>query len=123
LIDIHGSANRFLEGRKESTPPNIFSLSPCLFAVPAAGGAAPEAKTEEAKEPEKTAFTVVLEKFDAAKKIGVIKEIRTITSLGLKEAKELVEGAPKSVKEGVNKEEAEKIIKALQAAGGTAKME
>jgi len=65
---------------------------------------------------EKTEFTVVLT--DAgANKIGVIKEVRAVTSLGLKEAKDLVEGAPKNVKEGVNKEEADKIKKQLEAAG------
>ena len=79
-----------------------------VAAAPAAGGAAPAE--------EKTEFTVVLSN-SGANKINVIKEIRTITGLGLKEAKDLVEGAPKTVKEGVNKEEAEKIKKALEAAG------
>ena len=78
-------------------------------AGPAAAAAPAEAKTE---------FTVVL---TAAgdKKINVIKEVRTITGLGLKEAKDLVEGAPKTVKEGVNKEESEKIKKMLVDAGAT----
>jgi large subunit ribosomal protein L7/L12 len=80
----------------------------------AAGGGA--AKAEE--KPAQTEFTVVL---TAAgdKKINVIKEVRAITSLGLKEAKDLVEGAPKTVKEGVNKDEAEKIKKQLVDAGAT----
>lgn len=79
-------------------------------AVAAAGGAA-AAPTEE-----KTEFTVVLQ--DAgANKINVIKEVRALTGLGLKEAKDLVEGAPKSVKEGVTKDEAEKMKKTLEAAG------
>ncbi|OGQ48581.1 MAG: 50S ribosomal protein L7/L12 [Deltaproteobacteria bacterium RIFCSPLOWO2_02_FULL_46_8] len=65
---------------------------------------------------EQTEFTVVL-KEAGANKIGVIKEVRAITNLGLKEAKDLVEGAPKTVKEGVNKEEAAKIKKQLEAAG------
>ena len=77
----------------------------------AAAAAAPAAAAEE-----QTEFTVVLA--DAgANKINVIKEVRAITGLGLKEAKDLVEGAPKSVKEGVNKEEAEKIKKLLVDAG------
>src|SRR5215831_13422061 len=77
--------------------------------VGAAGGPAPaEAKTE---------FDVVLEGFDAAKKIGVIKVIRALTNLGLKEAKDLVEGAPGKVKEGVSKEDAEKAKKELEEAG------
>lgn len=65
---------------------------------------------------EQTEFTVVL-KEAGANKIGVIKEVRAITNLGLKEAKDLVEGAPKTVKEGVNKDEAAKIKKQLEAAG------
>ncbi len=65
---------------------------------------------------EKTEFTVVLAKA-GDKKINVIKEIRTITGLGLKEAKDLVEGAPKTVKEGINKDEAEKIRKVLEENG------
>ena len=69
-----------------------------------------------AVEEEKTSFSVVL-KEAGANKINVIKEVRAVTNLGLKEAKDLVEAAPKNVKEGVNKEEAEKIKKALEAAG------
>ena len=76
------------------------------------GGAAAAAPAAEAK----TEFTVVL-KEAGANKIGVIKEVRAITGLGLKEAKDLVEGAPKPVKEGVNKAEAEEIKKKLEAAG------
>lgn len=76
------------------------------------GGAAPGAAAAE----EKTEFTVVL-KESGSNKIGVIKEIRALTSLGLKEAKDLVEGAPKTVKEGAGKEEAEKMKKQLEAAG------
>ena len=80
-----------------------------VAAAPAAGGAAAAAE-------EKTEFTVELT--DAgAQKIGVIKEVRAITGLGLKEAKDLVEGAPKPVKENVAKDEAEKIQKQLEAAG------
>ena len=70
---------------------------------------------------EKTEFNVILTAA-GAQKINVIKEVRAITSLGLKEAKDLVEGAPKAVKEGVNKEEAEKIKKQLEAAGATVEL-
>lgn len=84
-------------------------------AAPVAMAAAPGAGGAAAAE-EKTEFTVVLA--DAgANKINVIKEVRTLTGLGLKEAKDLVEGAPKAVKEGVSKEEAEKIKEALTKAG------
>lgn len=79
-------------------------------AVAAVGGVA------AAPAEEQTEFTVVL-KEAGANKIGVIKELRALTNLGLKEAKDLVEGAPKTVKEGANKEEAEKIKKQLEAAG------
>jgi len=82
-----------------------------MMAAPAAGAAAPAAAAEE-----QTEFTVVLAAF-GDNKIGVIKEVRAITGLGLKEAKDLVEGAPKPVKEGVNKEDAAKFKKQLEAAG------
>ena len=81
-----------------------------VAAAPAGGaGAAPAAEA-------KTTFDVIL-KEAGANKIGVIKEVRAVTSLGLKEAKDLVEGAPKTVKEGVTKEEAEEVKKKLEAAG------
>jgi len=82
-----------------------------VAAAPAGGGAAAAAPVEE-----KTEFTVVLSAV-GDKKIEVIKEVRAITALGLKEAKDLVEGAPKPVKEGVGKEEAEKIKAALEKVG------
>ncbi|MDL5050064.1 50S ribosomal protein L7/L12 [Oscillatoria amoena NRMC-F 0135] len=82
-----------------------------VAAAPAAGGAAGGAAAEE-----KTSFNVVL-KEAGANKINVIKEVRAVTGLGLKEAKDLVEGAPKPIKEGVNKEEAEDIKKKVEAAG------
>ena len=81
-----------------------------------AAGAAPAAVVEE-----KSEFNVILTAV-GAQKINVIKEVRAITSLGLKEAKDLVEGAPKAVKEGVNKDEAEKIKKQLEAAGATVEL-
>jgi large subunit ribosomal protein L7/L12 len=89
----------------------------------AAGGAimmAPAADAGEAAE-EKTSFDVVLKSF-GDKKIQVIKEVRALTSLGLKEAKDLVEGAPKVVKEGVSKEEGEEIKKKLEEAGATVEL-
>ena len=86
-------------------------------AAPAAAAAAPAAAAvAAAPAEEKTEFTVVLLE-SGPNKIGAIKEVRAITGLGLKEAKDLVEGAPKPVKEGVNKAEAEEIKKKLEAAG------
>ncbi len=86
------------------------SAAPVAVAAPAAGGAAAAAAEE------KTEFDVILKAYPEAKKLGVIKAVRSITGLGLKEAKELVEGAPKAVKEGVSKEEADKIAEELKAA-------
>ena len=86
-------------------------------AVAAAGGGDAGAAAEE-----KTEFTVVL-KAAGEKKINVIKEVRAITGLGLKEAKDLVEGAPKSVKEGASKDDAEKFKKQLEEAGATVELQ
>ncbi len=91
------------------------SAAAAAAAGPAAG-AAPAAAAEE-----KTEFTVVL-LAAGANKIGAIKEVRAITGLGLTEAKDLVEGAPKPVKEGINKAEAEEIKKKLEAAGATVEL-
>ena len=90
-------------------------------AAPVAVAAAPAAGGGEAAAEEKDSFTVVL---TAAgdKKINVIKEVRTITGLGLKEAKDLVEGAPKDVKEGASKDEAAEIKEKLEAAGATVEL-
>ena len=84
-----------------------------VAAGPAAGAAAGGAE-------EQTEFTVTLESFDAAKKIPVIKAVREITGLGLGEAKALVEGAPKVLKEGVSKADADEMIKKIEEAGGKA---
>jgi large subunit ribosomal protein L7/L12 len=91
----------------------VSAAAPMAMAMPAAGGgAAAEAAIE------KTEFNVILAAA-GEKKINVIKEVRAITGLGLKEAKDLVEAAPKAVKEGVNKDEAAKIKKQLEEAGAT----
>ena len=89
-----------------------FGVSAAAMAAPAAGGAATGAAAEE-----KTEFDVVLASFDAAAKIKVIKVVREITGLGLGEAKAVVEGAPKAIKEGVSKDEAEELKKKLEEAG------
>ncbi|MGH6734830.1 MAG: 50S ribosomal protein L7/L12 [Methyloceanibacter sp.] len=86
-------------------------------AMMAAAGGSGEAAVAE----EKTEFDVILTAA-GAQKINVIKEVRAVTSLGLKEAKDLVEGAPKPVKEGVSKDEAEKVKKQLEAAGATVEL-
>jgi large subunit ribosomal protein L7/L12 len=92
----------------------VSAAAPVAVAAPAAGGGAAAAAPAE----EQTEFTVILTKA-GDKKINVIKEVRAITALGLKEAKDLVEGAPKTVKEGVNKDEAAKLKKQLEDQGAT----
>lgn len=93
---------------------DVTAAAPAAVAVAAAPGADAAAAAEE----EKSEFDVVLEAA-GDKKIGVIKEVRALTSLGLKEAKELVDGAPKAVLEGANKEAAEKAKEQLEGAGAT----
>ncbi len=92
----------------------VSAAAPVAVAAPAAAGAAAAAEAVE----EKTEFDVILAVI-GEKKINVIKEVRAITGLGLKEAKDLVEAAPKPVKEGVKKEEAQEIKKKLEEAGAT----
>ena len=99
----------------------VSAAAPVAVAVAGAAPAGGAAGGEAAEE--KTEFTVVLKAYDDTKKIAVIKEVRAVTGLGLKEAKDLVEGAPKTLKEGVNKEEAEKIKKAVTDAGGTVEVQ
>ena len=91
----------------------VSAAAPAAVAAAPAGGGAAAAPVEE-----QTEFTVILAKA-GEKKINVIKEVRTITGLGLKEAKDLVEGAPKPVKEGVNKDDAAKFRKMLEEQGAT----
>ena len=90
-----------------------FGVSAAPVAAVAVGGAAPAAAAEE-----KTEFDVILASF-GGNKLAVIKAVREITGLGLKEAKDLVEGAPKAIKEGVSKEESENLKKALEDVGAT----
>ena len=93
----------------------VSAAAAVAVAGPAAGGAAAPAAEEQ------TEFDVILTN-DGGKKINVIKEVRAITGLGLGEAKTLVESAPKALKEGVNKDEAEKIKKQIEEAGGTVEL-
>jgi large subunit ribosomal protein L7/L12 len=93
----------------------VSAAAPVAFAAaPAAGGDGAGAEVEE-----QTEFTVVLKSFEDGKKIPVIKEVRAITGLGLKEAKELVEAGDRAVKEAISKEEAQKIKEQLETAGAT----
>ena len=98
----------------------ISAASVAVAAAPAAASAAAAAPAVE--EEEQTEFTVVLKDF-GANKINVIKAVREVTTLGLKEAKDLVEGVPANVKEGIPKSEAENVVKKLQEAGATVEMQ
>ena len=91
----------------------VSAAAAVAVAAPVAGGAAEESSSEE-----QTEFDVILSSF-GEKKVGVIKTVRALTGLGLKEAKDLVESAPAPIKEGVNKDEAEDVKKQLEEAGGS----
>jgi large subunit ribosomal protein L7/L12 len=96
----------------------VSAAAPVAVAVAGApAGAAPAAVGEQ------TEFTVVLKAYEDTKKIAVIKEVRAVTGLGLKEAKDLVEGAPKPLKENITKDEAAKIKDSITAAGGTVEIQ
>jgi large subunit ribosomal protein L7/L12 len=105
-------ASQLVKGIEEAF--GVSAAAAAVAAAPAAGGGAAAAAPAE----EKTEFTVVLTAA-GANKINVIKAVREVTSLGLKEAKDLVDGAPKPIKEGVNKDEAEAIRKKFTEAGAT----
>ena len=96
----------------------VSAAAPVAVAAVAAGAAPAAAAAEE-----QTEFNVILKAFDETKKIAVIKEVRVVTGLGLKEAKDLVEGAPKPLKEGVSKEDAAKIKDQITASGGTVEIQ
>jgi large subunit ribosomal protein L7/L12 len=106
--------NEFVKAFEETFEVTAAAPAAVAVAAPAAGGAGGDAAAEE----EKDEFDVILEAA-GEKKIQVIKEVRALTSLGLKEAKDLVDGAPKPVLEGANKETAEKAKAALEGAGAT----
>jgi len=106
-------ASELVKGLEETFGVSAAAASVAVAAAPAAGGGGAAAPVEE-----KTEFNVILTAV-GGNKIGVIKVVREVTSLGLKEAKDLVEGAPKAVKEGVSKDEAENIKKKFAEAGAT----
>eukprot|EP00249_Psilotum_nudum_P016274 c25756_g1_i1 orf=483-1229(-) len=125
LTLLEASDLSFLLKRKLGLPDGVMpyyggGVMPGM-AMPQSG--ASTAPATEDKKPEKSSFDVKIEKYEASSKIKVIKEVRAITSLGLKEAKELVEKPPAILKKGVSKEEAEQIIEKLKAVGATVIME
>lgn len=108
--------NKLVKGIEEKFGVSAAAMTPVVGAVPGAGGAAAAPAAEE-----RTEFSVILVGV-GEKKIQVIKEVRAITGLGLKEAKDLVDGAPKPVKEGISKAEAAEIKAKLEAAGATVEL-
>jgi large subunit ribosomal protein L7/L12 len=94
----------------------VFGVDTSISVAAAAGPAVAAAPAEAAEE--KTAFDVVLDSVPADKKIAILKIVRNVTGLGLKESKEIVDNAPKTIKEGASKEESESIKKEVEAAGG-----
>jgi large subunit ribosomal protein L7/L12 len=108
--------NKLVKGIEEKFGVSAAAMMPVAAAGPGAGAAAAAPAAEE-----KTEFSVILASI-GEKKIQVIKEVRAITGLGLKEAKDLVDGAPKPVKEGISKAEAEEIKSKLEASGATVEL-
>lgn len=127
LLEVADLSNLLGNKLQMKDMPMVFPMMPGMgFSLPGMGGAGggAAAPAAEEKKEEKTAFDLKLEAgFDAAAKIKVIKEVRSFTDLGLKEAKELVEKAPAVLKQGVTKEEAEKIIEKMKAIGAKVVME
>jgi large subunit ribosomal protein L7/L12 len=110
-------ASQLVKGLEEAFGVSAAAAAPVVMAGGAGGGGAAAAPAEE-----KTEFTVVLAGIGSANKINVIKVVREVTSLGLKEAKDLVDGAPKTLKEGVSKDEAEAIKKKFADAGAAVEL-
>lgn len=108
--------SKLVKGIEEKFGVSAAAMAPVAVAAPGAGGAAAAPAAEE-----KTEFSVILTGV-GEKKIQVIKEVRALTGLGLKEAKDLVDGAPKPVKEGISKAEAQEIKGKLEAAGATVEL-
>ena len=118
-------ASELSEALKDKLGVSGAMMMPAMGAMPAAAApaAAAAAPAEEEVKAEQTSFTVKLEGFDAASKIKVIKEVRAITGLGLKEAKDLVENSPKELKADIKKEEADKLKEKLEAVGAKVAIE
>lgn len=121
VLEVSDVADLLKKKLKISNMPMMgFGMVP---GMPTQGAGRGSASQEQEKKPEKMTFDVKLEKYDAASKIKIIKEVRAFTTLGLKEAKELVEKIPATLKTGVSKEEASDIVAKLKALGATVAME
>lgn len=122
LVEVAELSSIMMKKMGMKEPPVVGVMKPGAAGLAGLATKAPTAAKEE-KKPEKTVFELKLESYDAASKIKIIKEIRSFTDLGLKEAKDLVEKTPAVFKKGVSKEEAEQIIDKIKAVGGKVVME
>lgn len=122
LVEVAELSSILMKKMGMKEPPVVGVMKPGAAGFAGVTTKAPAAAKEE-KKPEKTVFELKLESYDAASKIKIIKEIRSFTDLGLKEAKDLVEKTPAVFKKGVSKEEAEQIIDKIKTIGGKVVME
>lgn len=122
LVEVAELSSIIMKRLGMTEQPMVGVMKPGAAGLAAAAMNGPEAAKEE-KKPEKTVFELKLESFDAAQKIKIIKEVRSCTELGLKEAKELVEKTPAIFKKGVSKEEGEQIIEKMKAVGAKVVLE
>ncbi|XP_052204132.1 uncharacterized protein LOC127809412 [Diospyros lotus] len=122
LVEVAELSSILMKKMGMKDPPVVGVMKPGAAGLAGVAMKAPTASKEE-KKPEKTVFELKLESYDAASKIKIIKEVRSFTDLGLKEAKDLVEKTPAIFKKGVSKEEGEQIIEKMKAAGAKVVME
>ena len=122
LAEVAELGSILMRKRGMTEPPSVGVMKPEAAAIAAMAMKSPAAAKEE-KKPEKTVFEIKLESFEAASKIKLIKEVRSFTDLGLKEAKDLVEKTPSILKKGVSKEEGEQILEKLKALGAKVVLE
>ncbi|CAN1810087.1 50S ribosomal protein L7/L12 [Linum perenne] len=123
LIEVAELGSIIMKRKGMTAPPVVGVMKGGAAGLAGMAMKATSASAKEEKKPEKTVFELKLESFEAASKIKIIKEVRSFTDLGLKEAKELVEKAPSVLKAGVSKEEGEKIIEKLKAVGAKVVLE
>lgn len=124
LTEVAELGSIIMKKRGMKEPPTVGIMKPGAAAgVAAMAGKASAGAVKEEKKPEKTAFELKLESYEASAKIKIIKEVRSFTDLGLKEAKDLVEKTPSVLKKGVSKEEGEQIIEKMKAVGAKVVME
>lgn len=123
LVEVAELSSIMMKKMGMKEPPVVAVMRPGAGGVAVGGAAKGQAGGKEEAKPEKSVFELKLDSFEAGSKIKIIKEVRSVTDLGLKEAKDMVEKAPVVFKKGVTKEEAEKIIEKMKAVGAKVVME